>query len=242
LEIKDCRLGKHELEWRMRCDFHCHTFYSFDSNASPKEVVEKAIKEGIDCLAITDHGEIKGALEAIEYAKGKPILIIPGIEVKSKEGDILGLNVKEKIPNKLSAKETIKRIKEQGGFVIIPHPFGLFCRFKGNLKELIKEIDAIEILNASIFGNGNEMAKKFSKENNLPFTVGSDSHSSNFIGKCYLEIPGESLSVEEIFEKIKKKEGKVIGKEASFFEKVIDHLKRNFVKFKKYVGGRKRKV
>jgi hypothetical protein len=57
-----------------------------------------------------------------------------------------------------------------------------------------------------------------------------------------LEVPGESLSIEEIFEKIKKKEGKVIGKEASFFEKVIDHLKRNFVKFKKYVGGKKRKV
>jgi predicted metal-dependent phosphoesterase TrpH len=226
----------------MKCDLHIHTCYSFDSNASPKEIVDKAIRKGIDCLAITDHGEVKGALEAIEYAKGKPILIIPGIEVKSKEGDILGLNVKEKISNKLWAKETIKRIKEQGGFVIIPHPFGLFCKFRGNLKELIKEIDAIEILNASIFGNGNEIAKKFAKENNLPFTVGTDSHFPNFIGKCYLEIPGENLSIEEIFERIKKKEGKVVGKEASFFEKVIDHLKRNSVKIQKYVGGKKRKI
>jgi predicted metal-dependent phosphoesterase TrpH len=226
----------------MKCDFHIHTSYSFDSNSSPKEIVDKAIKEGIDCLAITDHGEIKGALEAIEYARGKSILIIPGIEVKSKEGDILGLNVREKIPNKLSAKETIRRIKERGGFVVTPHPFGLFCKFKGNLKELIKEIDAIEVVNASIFGNGNEIAKKFAKENNLPFTVGTDSHFPNFIGKCYLEIPGENLSIEEIFERIKKREGKVVGKEASFFEKVIDHLKRNFVKIQKYVGRKKRKV
>jgi len=226
----------------MKCNLHVHTGYSFDSNSSPKEIVDKAIKEGIDCLAITDHGEVKGALEAMEYAKGKPILIIPGIEVKSKEGDVLGLNVKEKIPNGLSAKETIRKIKEQGGFVIIPHPFGLFCKFRGNLKELIKEIDAIEILNASIFGNGNEIAKKFAKENNLPFTVGTDSHFPNFIGKCYLEIPGENLSIEEIFERIKKKEGKIVGKEAGFFEKVIDHLRRNFVKLKKHVGGKKRKV
>jgi predicted metal-dependent phosphoesterase TrpH len=226
----------------MNCDFHIHTGYSFDSNSSPKEIVDKAIKEGIDCLAITDHGEVKGALEAMEYAKGEPILIIPGIEVKSKEGDILGLNVKEKIPNKLSAKETIKRIKERGGFVIIPHPFGLFCKFRGNLKELIKEIDAIEILNASIFGNGNEIAKEFAKENNLPFTVGTDSHFTNFIGKCYLEIPGENLSIEEIFERIKKKEGKIVNKEVSFFEKVIDHLRRNFVKVQKYAGRKKREV
>jgi predicted metal-dependent phosphoesterase TrpH len=242
LQIEDCGLRKHELKLRMKCDFHIHTHYSYDSNSSPKEIVEKAIKEGIDCLAITDHGEVKGALEAMEYAKGKPILIIPGIEVKSKEGDILGLNVKEKIPNGLSARETIRRIKEQGGFVIIPHPFGLFCKFRGNLKELIKEIDAIEVLNTSILGNGNEIVKKFAKENNLPFTVGTDSHFPNFIGKCYLEIPGENLSIEEIFEKIKKKEGKIVGREASFLEKVIDHLRRNIVKVQKYVGGKKRKI
>ena len=82
----------------MKCDLHVHTSYSYDSWIPPKEMVEAAIKKGVDCLAICDHGEVKGALEAIEYAKGKPILIIPGIEVKSKEGDILALNVKEKIP------------------------------------------------------------------------------------------------------------------------------------------------
>jgi len=226
----------------MKCDLHCHTCYSFDSNASPKEIIDKAIKEGIDCLAIADHGEVKGALEAIEYSKGKPILIIPGIEVKSKEGDILGLNVKEKIPDGLSAKETIKRIKEKGGMAILPHPFGFFCKFKGNLKELIKEIDGIEVLNCSIFGKGNKVAQDFAKKNNLCFTVGSDSHFPNFIGKCYLEIPGEKLSIEEVLEKIKNKEGKIVGKEAGFFEKLIDHLRRGFIKIKKYVGRKKRKI
>ena len=226
----------------MKCDLHIHSCYSFDSNALPKEIVDKAIKEGIDCIAITDHGEIEGAFEAIEYSKGKPILIIPGIEIESKEGDILGLNVKEKIPDNLSAKETIKRIKEMGGFVVIPHPFGLFWKFKGNLKELIKEIDAIEVLNASNFERWNKIAEKFAKEYGIPFTVGSDSHSLDFIGKCYLEIPGDDLSVVEILEKIKSRKGKIYVKEISVLERLIEYFKRNIIKVRKYVGRKKRKI
>ncbi|GAH84876.1 unnamed protein product, partial [marine sediment metagenome] len=116
----------------MKCDLHIHTSHSYDSNSLPKEVVRAAIAKGIDCLAVCDHGEIKGAAEVQQFASNLPLLIIPGIEIKSKEGDILGLNIKKIIPNGLSAKETVKRIKEAGGIAIIPHPFGWFCRFKGN--------------------------------------------------------------------------------------------------------------
>ena len=213
----------------MKVDLHTHTCYSYDSNASPREMVDAAIKKGISCLAITDHGKIQGAIEAMEYARGKPILIIPGIEVKSKEGDILALNVKEKIPNKLSAKETIKKIKEAGGLAIIPHPFGWFCSFNGDLEGLIKEIDGIEIFNASLFG-GNEKALAFARQHNLPWTCGSDAHFPNFVGKCYLEIPGENLTLEEVLTILKNKGAKINGKEANFFEKVIDHAKRNLAK------------
>ena len=213
----------------MKVDLHTHTCYSYDSNASPREMVDAAIKKGVSCLAITDHGKIQGAIEAMEYARGKPILIIPGIEVKSKEGDILALNVKEKIPNKLSAKETIKKIKEAGGLAIIPHPFGWFCSFNGDLEGLIKEIDGIEIFNASLFG-GNEKALAFARQHNLPWTCGSDAHFPNFVGKCYLEIPGENLTLEEVLTILKNKGAKINGKEANFFEKVIDHAKRNLAK------------
>ncbi len=214
----------------MKCDLHVHTSYSYDSATLPKEIVEAAIKKGIDCLAVTDHSEIKGALEAIEYAKGKSILIIPGIEIKSKEGDILGLNIEKIIPNGLSAKETIKKIKEAGGMAIIPHPFGWFCRFKGNLKEISKEIDGIEVLNASAFGPGNKKALAFAEKFNLPFTAGSDAHNLNLVGRAYLEIPGKNLSIEEILKQIKNRNVKIGGEEASFFEKIIDHSKRGLAK------------
>jgi len=205
----------------MKCDLHIHTSFSYDSKTLPKTIVETAFKRGVDCLAITDHGEIKGAIEAENYAKDKSILIIPGIEIKSREGDILGLNIRKIIPNGLSAKETIKRIKEEGGTVIIPHPFGRFCNFKGDLKSLLGEIDGIEVLNASIFGSGNKRALELVKKYNLPFTCGSDSHFFNFIGRTYLEIPGENLSIEEVLKKIKNRDAKVGGREAGFFEKII---------------------
>ncbi|MCP6719566.1 MAG: CehA/McbA family metallohydrolase [Patescibacteria group bacterium] len=210
----------------MRCDFHTHTHYSFDSKASLKDIIEAAAKRGINCLAITDHRETKGALEAEEYAKEKSILIIPGIEIKSRQGDILGLNIKEIIPDRLSAKETIKEIKRQGGTVIIAHPFAFLHSFRGDLKEFLGEIDGIETLNGAAFSSWNKKAQDFAEKYDLPVTAGSDSHSPEFVGRVYLEIPGDNLSIEEVLEAVKDKKGKLFGKEYNFFEKIIDHLKR----------------
>jgi len=222
----------------MKCDLHTHTYYSYDSNALPKDMVDSAIEKGIDCLAITDHDEVDGASEAIEYAKNKPILIIPGIEVKSRDGDILGLNIRKPIPKNLSAEQTIEKIKEQGGLAIIAHPFGDWHPFKGNLISLIDKIDGVEMMNASVFV-GNKKARQLVKKHDLAFTAGSDAHYPKFVGRMYLEIPGENLSIEQILEAIKNKNCKAVGKEFSFFEKVTERIARGFIRlskiFKKHV-------
>lgn len=225
----------------MKCDFHVHSCYSYDSTSLPELIVENAIKKGIDCLAITDHEQIKGAVEAAQYAKGKNILIIIGIEIKSRAGDILGLNIKQIIPDGLSARETMRKIRQQGGMVIIPHPFAALYPFSENIENFLNDIDGIEVLNASIFPWENKKAFNIAQEYNLCFTAGSDAHSPEFIGSVYLEIPGNNFSVSQILAAVKNKEGVLRGKESGIFKKGLAHIKRNISKIEHYARTKERK-
>ena len=216
----------------MKCDLHIHSKYSYDSAAKPEAIVDTAIKRGIQCVAIADHGNMEGSKAAYKYAEGKQILVLLSEEVKSKQGDILALNIRETIPNKLEAAETIKRIHDQGGIAVIAHPFGSLCGFSGDLEKAAKLADAIEVLNASVFW-GNKKAFKFSRKHSLAYTAGSDAHFPNFIGKVWLDLPVEynsSLTPQFITEAIKSKVGMVGGNVGTFLEKAIDHPLRNLCK------------
>ena len=214
----------------MKCDLHIHSYASHDSISSPKDIIKEASKKGIDCIAITDHGEVKAFDEIKKYALSKGILVIRGIEIKSDRGDIIGLNIRERIPEGLSVQESIKRIKDQNGFIVIPHPFFWHYQFKEGLDSILKDIDAVEVLNASIPKSANKKALDFVEKNNMPFTAGSDAHSPCFVGRAYLEIPGNKLSVEEVLIAIKNKKGKISGREISFLEIIKDRVIRNFAK------------
>jgi len=216
----------------MKCDLHIHSRYSWDSAANPKDIIDTAIKRGIQCVAIADHGNMEGSKIAREYAQGKPILVILSEEVKSKQGDILALNIKTAIPDKLDAMKTISRIHGQGGIAIVAHPFGSLCGFNGDFEKAAAAADGIEVLNASVFW-GNKKAFNAVRKLGLAFTAGSDAHFTNFIGKVWLELPVEyknTLTPEFVMEAIKSKIGMIGGKEGSFIEKAIDHPLRNLCK------------
>lgn len=212
----------------MKADLHIHTKFSYDALSSPKEVVDSAIEKGIDCICITDHGQVQGAIEALKYGFDKNILVIPGIEILSRSGDVLGINVKEIVPNGLSLDRTVEEIKRQGGIAVIPHPFGWpsITSFWGNKNKICASaVSAIETFNASmIFSFSNRRAQNFSQKNNLSFTAGSDSHRADFVGRGYLEIPKFS-SEKDLMEKIISKEGKIGGSPLGFKELLANGLK-----------------
>ncbi len=217
----------------MKIDFHAHTKFSWDGFSQPEEVVDEAIKKGIDCICITDHGEIEGATQAMKYGFDKNILVVPGIEIFSRFGDILGINIKKIVPSGLSVKDTVEEIHKQGGIAIIPHPFNWpVGNFKGGEKDFLLA-DAVEIFNASALGFTNKKAENLSKKMNLCFTAGSDAHRAKFVGRGYLEIPKDISSEKELIQEVKNKTGLGKGQSLNFKEKFENSLKMDLRKILK---------
>ena len=136
---------------RLKTVIHVHTHYSYDSDRSPEDLVRAARRAGVDCVAVTDHNEIAGALAA--RALGG-VQIIVGEEITSADGHIIGLFLHERVPPGLSAEATAQRIHDQGGLVLAPHPFTILCdRSLGPhaLARLRPWLDAVEVCNAQDF-------------------------------------------------------------------------------------------
>jgi predicted metal-dependent phosphoesterase TrpH len=173
----------------IRVDLHNHTHYSPDSILSPRRFVREARRRGLDVVAVTDHNTIRGALVVREISE-QPVII--GEEVKSADGEIIGLFLSEEVPKGLAASETVARIKEQGGIVGVPHPFDSLRSALNTdvMLALIGQIDFIEALNARmVFSRHNDKAREFATTHALPTTAGSDAHSPWEVGQCYVEMP-----------------------------------------------------
>ena len=172
----------------LRVDLHNHTHFSPDSILSPERFVREAPRRGLDVVAVTDHNTIRGALSVREKADF-PVII--GEEVRTADGEILGLFLSEKLPKGLSASETIAQIKHQGGIVGVPHPFD---SLRSALREdvmlaLIDQIDFIEALNARmVFSGHNDKARAFASAHDKPVSAGSDAHSPWEVGRCYVQM------------------------------------------------------
>jgi predicted metal-dependent phosphoesterase TrpH len=187
------------LSDRWRVDFHTHTVFSRDGLTGLREYIAAARRAGLDRIAVTDHNSIRGALEAASLA---PDLIIPGEEIMTREGELLGYYVREEIPRGLAPEEAISRLRDQGAAISVSHPFDRFRHGAWNaiaLARILPLVDAVEGFNARcLFAADNHKASEFAGAQNFPVTAGSDAHSALEIGAAGLEIPpfhdGASLS------------------------------------------------
>jgi len=161
---------------RIKVAIHLHTHYSYDSNLAPARLVQAARRIGIDCLAITDHNQIDGALEA--QALGG-VRVIVGEEISSTDGHLIGLFLEERIPPGLSGAETCAAIHAQGGLALAPHPFCILCEdsLQQAVWRLIEHLDAVEVYNAqNPLPWEDARAARLARRTGLPAYVGMDAH------------------------------------------------------------------
>ncbi|MGH2581553.1 MAG: PHP domain-containing protein [Anaerolineales bacterium] len=164
---------------------HCHTNASGDCLVRPGDLIATCRKRGIDKVIVTDHNTIAGALVAKEM---DPDRVIVGEEIYTKKGELLAAFVQEEITPWLEPEEAIRRLREQGAFISVSHPFDVTRSGHWKLPDLLAIapfVDAIEIFNARcLLPAYNRRAKEFAAEHGLNGTSGSDAHTLMELGRA----------------------------------------------------------
>ncbi len=177
-------------------DLHMHTDHSYDC-ATPVEVLLATAREqGLGAIAVTDHNEISGALQAQAQAARlgphPPVKVIVAEEVKTAgEGEVIGLFIKQKIPRGMSLKDTIAEIRRQGGLVYVPHPFDRMHSVPDyeHLLKILDDVDAIEVFNPRVAISAfNDEAARFAAKYRIPAGAGSDSHVAQGLGSVRIQM------------------------------------------------------
>jgi hypothetical protein len=171
----------------VRVEFHCHTLYSKDSLTPPQRLVKVCRRKGIDRVIVTDHNTIAGARAAQAL---DPELVIVGEEILTTRGELLAAFVAEEVPAGLSPEETIRRLRGQGAFISVSHPFDIQRGGhwdEADLLEILPQVDAIEVFNSRCWSpEFNRQAQEFAERHNIPGTVGSDAHAPLELGRSLL--------------------------------------------------------
>jgi glycosyltransferase involved in cell wall biosynthesis len=191
--------GNHEIRKRLQArdyvhvDLHMHTDHSPDCATPTELLLETAKQRGLGAIAITDHNEVSGALEAEEIARRiGGIRVIVAEEVKTAhEGEVIGLFIRDRIERGMSMKETIAEIRRQGGLVYIPHPFDRLHSVPDyeHLLEIVEDIDILEVFNPRVaFSAFNEEAVRFARKYSIVPGAGSDSHVAQGLGSVKIRL------------------------------------------------------
>lgn len=216
---------------KLRLDLHVHSSESPDAFTSFSSLVSAVQRRGLDGVAVTDH-------DLTCSFTSKEIIIVPGIEVSSTDGHILGIGSTQPVPKGLTPEHSITLMRERGYVVVAAHPFDWFGRGI-DPRRLEKRVDAIETINAGSFPfeRSKKLAEEVSASLSLPMVAGSDSHLPQTIGDAYTEVEADDTTTESIVTAIRS--GKTIPRGHS--TPIIERM-RKLAYFLELKSGVRRKI
>ncbi len=183
-------------------DFHNHTTFSADSTTPPKVLVESLKAHPyVKAAAVTDHDTIAGLKEIRELAAPYPdILIIPGVEIATRQGDVLVLGAQELPPKPWDIEDIVDFARATGCVTVAAHPFRQF-----GLGDEVADsgVDAVEVYNGVSSGLANKRALDVARKLRLPGVSGSDSHQPSELFSVCTQVQA-SLKVDEILDAVRK--------------------------------------
>lgn len=190
----------------MLIDIHTHT--SIGSPCSilhPEDLIATAKEKGIEAVCITDHDTTRAVKICKEIGRKYDFLVLGGMEVRCKEGDVLTFGLWERPPGKIKVQELIDLVHDVGGVAIPAHPFRTEAPSLGDKIWEVRGFDAIEILNGNASDYQNELARKAALKLNLPGTGGSDAHSILTVGEYLTFFEDQIKNEEELIVAIKER-------------------------------------
>ncbi len=174
----------------MKVEFHCHTRWSKDSLLEPEKLIAACKRKGLGRVVITDHNTILGAQFAQRLA---PDFVIVGEEIMTTKGELLAFFVEQEIPAGLSPEDAIRRLRDQGAFISVSHPFDEYRNGAWNIHDLdaiIGLVDAIEVFNSRCLKqSSNDLALLYAQQHQKPGTAGSDAHAAVELGTAVVDLP-----------------------------------------------------
>jgi predicted metal-dependent phosphoesterase TrpH len=213
---------------RLKIDLHVHSAYSVDSVTTIEQIIQQVQKQGLQGYALTDHDTMDGVKEAAE--KSENSIFIPGIEVSTRNGHVILLDLTEPIAPHQSIGETVDQAHSQGATAIIAHPYGLPRSWVNVDKIKQVGLDAVEVANSAQipYNYITNLNRKLALKLGLPQTGGSDSHIPETIGRAYTLIESKSTEVQDIIKAIKN------GKTTPFGTGIT--VKERFIKILRKIG------
>jgi predicted metal-dependent phosphoesterase TrpH len=171
----------------VRVDLHLHSRYSHDGQSSLESLIERSRACGLDRIALTDHNTVEGALQLAQMA---PDLAIVGEEVKTREGEVIGLFITDRLVPYLRPEEAMDHIHEMGGLTYVPHPLDRRRdHFRAErIVDLANRIDIIETYNPWCDASANQAAAALASDLGKVAATGSDAHSARELGRSWMEI------------------------------------------------------